>query len=274
MSDMSVKVLRSRWRTKIDRSSVTEPWLTRGGGEIVEVHDALVAAIRGAQRYIYIEDQFLGDHPEPEDPANLKWWVVADVMTGGLRLWTFSLLPELEAALSRGVKVILVGSGYADPGDLTPGPKNRAVHPELSFMATTHPANLAIWRIEQQTVHSKLMVIDDAFAAVGSANLQARSMIGIDHELHVAVIDALDRVKGLRKKLWREHLGVIGSGSPDFEAGLDDIADALGMWRSGWGSGGRWFTSGDPDSFTPATLPASGTRSQVVRAYVGPGATP
>jgi phosphatidylserine/phosphatidylglycerophosphate/cardiolipin synthase-like enzyme len=272
----SAQVLRSRYRWKIERPMNNTPWLTKGGGEILEVHDALVKAIDAAQDYIYIEDQFLGDHPALDTKIHAPWWAVWDLIIDS-RLSSFSLIPHLSAAAARKVNVIFVGSGYADPGDALKGPKNLTVHPELADLATANPDHVAIWRIEGTTVHSKAMIIDDVFASVGSANIQSRSMLGIDSELHTTVV-AVDGpnsvVKQLRKDLWREHVGV-ASTTPGVEAALDDLKQAISMWRTTWGiGGGLWFASNNPPGFVPPTMGPGGARSQVVRAYVGPGTSP
>jgi phospholipase D1/2 len=75
---------------------------------------------------------------------------------------------------------------------------------------------------EQIYVHSKLMIVDDRIALIGSANINDRSMEGNrDSEIALIVEDQelIDSTMNgeavkvgrfsheLRKKLWREHLG-------------------------------------------------------------------
>jgi phosphatidylserine/phosphatidylglycerophosphate/cardiolipin synthase-like enzyme len=272
----SVQVLRSRYKTKLNRPWRKLPWTTAGGGEILQTHATLVQAIHGAQRYIYLEDQFLADHPILPRWLHRPLWAVIDFLIAWGRLPKFSLLPHLEDALRRNVKVIMVGSGYADPGDLIPGPKNRELNPELKHLAQASGVDLAVWRDEEVTVHTKLLVIDDQFAAIGSANMQSRSMMGIDSELHVAVVDDDGLVPAFRAGLWAEHLGVDYTTAPaPLKTALDDLNAALGMWRPAWGPGGGiWFTANNPPGFTPAVLTPGTPRTRVVRAYVGPGSAP
>jgi phosphatidylserine/phosphatidylglycerophosphate/cardiolipin synthase-like enzyme len=235
-----------------------------------------VHAIEGAGRYIYIEDQFLADHPVLPRWIHRPLWAVIDFLIAWGRLPKFSLLPHLEKALRRNVKVIMIGSGYADPGDLVPGPKNRGLNPELLRVARANAADLAVWRDEEVTVHTKLMLVDDAFAAIGSANMQSRSMIGVDSELHVAVVADDQLVAQFRAGLWAEHLGVDFATAPGpLKTALEDLNVALGMWRPAWGPGGGiWFTPNNPPGFTPAVLTPGNPRTRVVRAYVGPGSMP
>ena len=67
-------------------------------------------------------------------------------------------------------------------------------------------------------VHSKMMIVDDAYIIVGSANINERSMAGNrDSEMavgcwqpsHVPIAGEPlhGRVKHFRKALWAEHLG-------------------------------------------------------------------
>jgi phosphatidylserine/phosphatidylglycerophosphate/cardiolipin synthase-like enzyme len=272
----SVQVLRSRYRTKLNRPWKHLPWTTAGGGELLEVHETLVQAIKGAQRYIYIEDQFLADHPILPRWIHRPLWAVVDFLIAHGRLAKYSLRPHLEDALRRDVKVIMVGSGYADPGDLIPGPKNRELNPELRRLAQANPGSLAVWRAEDVTVHTKLALIDDRFLAEGSANMQSRSMLGIDSELHVAIVDDGSAIERFRAALWAEHLGLDYATVPGpLKTALDDLDAALGMWRLAWGPGGGvWFTVDNPQGFTPATLSPGVARSRMVRGYAGPGNAP
>ena len=58
--------------------------------------------------------------------------------------------------------------------------------------------NVGLWRIEHLTVHAKIVIVDDCFAAVGSANFFSRSMVGVDTELTAALVTAGDAVRDLR----------------------------------------------------------------------------
>lgn len=71
-------------------------------------------------------------------------------------------------------------------------------------------------------IHSKLLIIDDAYASLGSANVNTRSM-EVDSELNVCVEDPAV-VKPLRKHLWGMHTGGKGAG--------DDIGEAFRIWKN------------------------------------------
>lgn len=70
-----------------------------------------------------------------------------------------------------------------------------------------------IVRTEQLYVHSKLMIVDDEYAIIGSANINDRSMLG-DRDSEIAIyVEDPRAVAGLRKQLWKEHFGIIEDGS-------------------------------------------------------------
>jgi len=73
-------------------------------------------------------------------------------------------------------------------------------------------------------IHSKLMIIDDAFITVGSANLNERSM-SIDSEINIAATGQL-YAADLRQRVFALQSGgdIQGSGNPD------EIPDTFKMW--------------------------------------------
>ena len=83
-------------------------------------------------------------------------------------------------------------------------------------------------------MHSKLTLIDDRFACIGSANFFTRSMAGVDHELSVVLVDAGDDVRDLRVRLWGEHLRIDPADELTWVS-LQDLDTALGAWQPGWG---------------------------------------
>ncbi|MGD7303447.1 phospholipase D-like domain-containing protein [Ralstonia pseudosolanacearum] len=86
-------------------------------------------------------------------------------------------------------------------------------------------------------VHAKLMVVDDVFMTLGSANINTRSM-QVDSELNICH-EHSGVTAPLRKKLWGIHTraspsapGSIGNteNAPHVKAAGDDIADAFTAW--------------------------------------------
>ena len=229
-SKQSVQVLRSRFKYKIPNrlGAVGVPWKGIPGepptpGAFFEVFQVLKKAIGAAAKYIYIEDQFLDDSPYLEERQLTR---------------SFSLFPHLlQQAASRSVKLIFLGSGRADPDDPVPPLKNQTMTDAIvNIINTLAPAQkdlVAVWRLDQATVHSKLMLIDDKFVAIGSANFQSRSMFGIDSELHTAIVAEDDLVKNLRMELWAEHW-ILDRTNTSIESGLQDLDKAFALWRDTW----------------------------------------
>ena len=73
-------------------------------------------------------------------------------------------------------------------------------------------------------IHSKVMVVDDEWATVGSANINDRS-IYTEYEVNVAVEDEAFAA-GLRRRLMAEHLGL-----PADDPRLREPAEAATLWR-------------------------------------------
>lgn len=240
VSQQSVQVLRSRYKWKIPNrcGSGGVPW---GGlpddpavGGFFEVYATMKKAINAATRYIYIEDQFLADSlPGGQTVVRLD-----DL--NGLNYSLFSeLLTALSAPSASNLRLIFVGSGRKDPED--PGATLRnltltsSVQRIVDALPVSRKSNVAVWRRDRKTVHSKLMIIDDEFMSIGSANFQGRSMAGVDNEIHLGIVADDDLIKRIRKQLWIEHFTLEPLlGVPGVVDGLDDIDTALGMWGDNW----------------------------------------
>ena len=81
------------------------------------------------------------------------------------------------------------------------------------------------WRYREIYIHSKLMLVDDVFMTLGSANLNQRSM-AVDSEINIATVD--HRVaRDLRKRVWRMHSGGLVDGGGGTKG---EIVDAFGKW--------------------------------------------
>lgn len=148
----------------------------------------------------------------------------------------------MVAACKRGVKVIVVIPSVGDPLD-TPDP----IPPTLTaavqtgivdHLSSSEQVNLAIWQLTGIVVHAKLMLIDDEFVEIGSANFMDRSMQstfqGDDSELTAAAVSSASLVSDLRAQLWAEHLRVTAASAL---AEIRDVTRSLGFWRPEWGAG-------------------------------------
>ena len=104
----------------------------------------------------------------------------------------------------------------------------------VSFYSLRQEGRLANGRriTEQVYVHSKLLIVDDCVAVIGSANINDRSLSGErDSEVMAVVVDSTrvpSRMAGmpweargfaysLRQRLWRQHLGLMEEATPSVD---------------------------------------------------------
>ena len=73
-------------------------------------------------------------------------------------------------------------------------------------------------------IHSKLMLIDDVFVTLGSANLNQRSM-AVDSEINIAAT-GLEQVSTLRERIFKLHSGGDVRGSGDRK----ELPDVFKSW--------------------------------------------
>ncbi len=170
----------------------TEP-AHNGFPEVREVEALYLDAIRAARRFIYVENQYftsarVGEAiearlAEPDGPE------VVIVLRQQCRGWLEeAVMGALRARLIRRLRAADRYGRLAIYHPLVPGPGEGFVN-----------------------VHSKVMVVDDCFVRVGSANLNNRSM-GLDRECDLAIEARKESTRlaiaGFRDRLLAEHLGV------------------------------------------------------------------
>jgi cardiolipin synthase A/B len=159
------------------------------------IYAQCLAAIHAAKRSIYLEHQYI-ELPD--------------------------IVAALHHALERGVHVVALLPMNPDVSASPELLQARAKLGQFERFTLSGIAGLGTGGTRQPVwIHAKLMLIDDAWVLVGSANLHRFSMFG-NAELNVA-IEAPDFAKALRVALFREHLEVDTSA-------LDDVA-ALAVFR-------------------------------------------
>ncbi|MDA0167648.1 phospholipase D family protein [Solirubrobacter taibaiensis] len=175
-------------------------------------------AIRQASTYIYIEDQYFWAFAYP-NPCHTR-------PAGNAR--NSDIMFQLGEAIKRGVTVIvLVPDRSEDFG------RDAQVHQRslaVNYLATTAAAAAAgagkfivasLWNGQTPVmVHSKLLIVDDEFVLIGSANVNQRSMT-CDGEIDAGIVDEAGIfARDFRDRIWTEHLEVpVGS--------LTDLPTAL-----------------------------------------------
>ena len=191
---------------------------------------AYLNAIKQARRYIYIEDQYLYTF---HDPPYIE-------TTSGLKRET-DYVYQMGEALKRGVDIVA----------LVPGRNNyfwkhyeirqrRIAAQYLREISESDPkhGNFVICTLNNggpdAVIHSKLLLADDEYALIGSANICQRSIANLS-ELQLGVVDPEDRlVRDLRLALWQEHLELDSSDSLlDSRLGVEQWHDnaARGLGR-------------------------------------------
>lgn len=184
-----------------------------GGAGEQSIARALAHAIDRAEHYIYVEDQYV---------------------------WPCTLVDRLEAALKRGVRVLLVvARDYDAPGLAIISHRLRGE--VVDRLRAAAPDLFRILHLERDNgeqiyVHSKLVLIDDRFVSIGSANFNARSLVN-DTEIQASIVDT-DEVEipiagvlegvgrmphELRRQLWAEHLQVDPARLIDPVAAFDEL---------------------------------------------------
>ncbi len=173
---------------------------------------AYVRAIRNARRFIYIENQYfrspkIGEELRDRLKANprLRLAVVVRPVNGGrVSLWD--------------------PSGYWTAKTLE---LIREACPEFQLTVLYVWGRDASERLtwEEVDVHAKVMVVDDVWLTVGSANINDRGF-KTEGEINAVVLDK-ELAKDLRKRLMAEHLELAVD-----DPRLDDVDQAFDLWES------------------------------------------
>jgi phosphatidylserine/phosphatidylglycerophosphate/cardiolipin synthase-like enzyme len=158
--------------------------VARGEHSVLEQY---LAALDAARSTIYFEDQTIAS------PA---------------------VIERIDAAARRGVEVVFLVPGNAHPefAAARREPKLSALfapldalgrHPNFTLAAIASHAGPRAYH--DVYVHAKILLVDDAWATIGSTNVADRSFHG-DTELNASFWDA-ETVRALRARLLAEHLG-------------------------------------------------------------------
>lgn len=165
-----------------------------GHAPVKEIESLTLTAIAAARRWIYVENQYL--------TAASVCRALAQQLARAHGPEVLLLLPEAESGwLEQSSMGILRAQAFQSL-------LRRDVHGRLRLLTPTvfdDGQNCSI------SVHSKVLVVDDRLAKIGSANLSSRSM-GLDSECDLAV-EAVDAngaavVASVRNRLLGEHLGL------------------------------------------------------------------
>jgi len=115
---------------------------------------------------------------------------------------------------------------------------NSIVKPELGMLKNILGTKISVamlqtcgidqerWRYREIYIHSKLLLVNDSFLALGSANLNQRSM-AVDSEINIATDDPA-HARDVRKRVWSQLSGGLVDGGNGTDA---DINEAFQKWE-------------------------------------------
>ena len=194
--DLDVQIV----RTVPERVYTATP---KGDFRILESY---VRALQAAERFIYIENQFLWS---PEIEAVLRDKISNPPRPDFRLLLLLPSKPNSGADDTRGVLGDLI-----EADDNADGDNGRL----LACTLFARSGNLA----DPIYIHAKIAIIDDDWLTLGSANLNEHSLFN-DTEMNIVTRDP-DLARRTRLRLWAEHLELpIDEISPDPIQVIDDL---------------------------------------------------
>jgi phosphatidylserine/phosphatidylglycerophosphate/cardiolipin synthase-like enzyme len=176
--------------------------LPKGDFSILESY---LRGLRSAERFVYLENQFLW---APE---------IVEILADKLRdppCDDFRVVVLLPARANNGQENTRGQLGVLSAAD----PGNRRL-----LAATVR--SLSGGRDDRLYVHAKVGIVDDRWLTIGSANLNAHSLLN-DTEMNVATLDP-DLAHSTRVRLWAEHLEL----DPSAVTALEPRALVDDYWR-------------------------------------------
>jgi len=211
--------------------------LPKGDFSLLETY---VAALRGAEHYIYIESQFLWS---PE---------IVEVLAEKLRnppRDEFRIVVLLPAKPNNGREDTRGQIGVLVAADDGAG----------RFLACAL-FHVGAKPLQEVYVHAKIGIVDDRWLTIGSANLNEHSLFN-DTEMNLVVVDEA-LATSLRKRLWTEHLEC---SEPDLDAPVHEVVD--NRWLPRAEAELERMKQGHPPSHRLSRLPHVSRRS---RGVLGP----
>lgn len=185
-----------------------------------EIRSLYIDAIRNSRSLIYIENQYFSSYA-------IYRALVERMRSSSSLLQIIIVLPKKERTF---VENIYVGIAQARLLRSLKRVARRRGHSVAIYYPVARSED---GRETPVFIHSKIMIVDDSFITIGSANANNRSM-GLDTELNVSweagpnSRDGLaDSIKRVRVELISEHLGIAPQSLPARLAGDDGLVDYL-----------------------------------------------
>ncbi|MFC7227975.1 phospholipase D-like domain-containing protein [Salinirubellus salinus] len=207
----------------IDHDDETYSWANGSGGEFT-VWAARLRALSKATDYIYVEDQYF----VPFGVPGTKTYQLA--MKADHKWAPFTHLKERLAA---GVDVFVVTNPELDGrfANTAAFARTDALVELKTASEQSGAGDLVVASLEVGgdvvNTHAKLVVVDDEYVALGSANFNRRSATN-DGELALGIVDGDETlVPTIRSETWGEHLGVSPSSLGDLAAAKATYKDRV-----------------------------------------------
>jgi phospholipase D1/2 len=201
--------LRDALRVRARRIAVARTeWAGSGYEPVCEIQALFERAILAAEQLIYIETQYFTS-----------------------RAMAMALYQRLSDSTRSKLQVVFVMPDGADSPkeDFVLGNRQRVIRRFIADVARHHGHEFRLLMSSMSTpeqpclatfIHSKLLIVDDEFLSIGSANMTNRSM-RVDREVNVAwqasleapadAAGLIEDIRALRGSLLAEHAGVMDS---------------------------------------------------------------
>ncbi|ELP88559.1 phospholipase D, putative [Entamoeba invadens IP1] len=208
-----------------------------GGKNECSIYGEMLKLVRKAKRFIYIEQQYFLSNSGKRNISNKIGREIAKKIIEAAKkdekFFVIIVLPlfsegELKHKSVRKMAEYTRLALYDGVGGIVSTLQKNGIDDWQKYLSVNNLYNVG-WceklgvTLSQIYVHSKLMIIDDEFMLLGSANINDRSLRG-DRDTEIAIsIEENEKVKlvfdktevlggkeisDLRKRLWKEHLGI------------------------------------------------------------------
>jgi hypothetical protein len=169
-----------------------------------DILDSYLQNIADAKRYVYFENQYFRSRPIAQ--------ALIERRKDAPRLKVIVVLPVAPEEFKEGDRDPRTLQPIALQGEIIESLR-AAFGADIGFFSLVAPITSRKksltheFRSPQIYVHSKVCIVDDVFATIGSANANGRSFL-LDTELNIAWLDAAEKVRDFRLDLWSELLGL------------------------------------------------------------------
>jgi phosphatidylserine/phosphatidylglycerophosphate/cardiolipin synthase-like enzyme len=167
-----------------------------------DIARAYERAVAAASDFIYLENQVMR-------LDDLATWIINRFKANN-KLQVLLVLPVVAEEIADGTADDISMKGQQMQYDALVKlqkalGKNIGLYSPIQRKKAPAKSKLTFFGSLQIDVHCKILVVDDVFATIGSANASPRSF-QLDSEINVSWFDP-ESVKAFREGLWKEHLG-------------------------------------------------------------------